>query len=50
MKTVWERRSHAFPPHYTPGCQSDGMSGVTLTGHHNNCSTKHFGNSSLEKE
>ena len=19
MKNVWERRSHAFPPHYTPG-------------------------------
>jgi len=20
MKKVWERRSHALPPHYTPGC------------------------------
>jgi len=21
MTKVWERRSHAFPPHYTPDCK-----------------------------
>jgi len=31
MKKVYERRSHAFPPHYTPGHKSDEHSTAIFT-------------------